>query len=207
MTQNLGGKLNPGWIGSNWRAAGTAEDTYSSSILREFVKGHLQREDYRSWVDVEFFDDFCVCVFFLRYGGLSWLTWWPNMQDIITYHYCMFATFYGGELLVKRITANLLLHNVFLQKSSRIALQEAGPWPVKMGSSKIHHLDTSSRSHDIFQDAVRFCLISMALHRGIVGDEARSYCQDLIGLLGCQMGFPKHGGFGGWIPSDWYLKS
>ena len=65
-----------------------------------------------------------------------------------------------------------------------------------MGSSKIHHLDTSSRSHDIFQDAVRFCLTSMALHRGIVGDEAQSYCQDLIGLLGCQMGFPKHGGLG-----------
>ena len=58
------------------------------------------------------------------------------------------------------------------------------------------HLDTSSRSHDIFQDAVRFCLISMALHRGIVGDEARSYCQDLIGLLGCQMGLPKQGVWG-----------
>eukprot|EP00434_Breviolum_minutum_P023543 symbB.v1.2.020769.t1/scaffold1749.1/size103200/9 len=27
----------------------------------------------------------------------------------------------------------------------------------------------------------KFCLTSMALHRGIVGDEARRYCQDLIG--------------------------
>ena len=29
----------------------------------------------------------------------------------------------------------------------------------------------------IFQDAVRFCLTSVALHRGIVGDEAQSYCE------------------------------
>lgn len=45
MTQNLGGMLNPSGLDRIEGQLGTAEDTYSSSILREFVKGHLQRED------------------------------------------------------------------------------------------------------------------------------------------------------------------